>query len=152
MGKRFGAAIGEQIDHHAALDVDEDTRIGVPFAPRPIVNTQTARRGWIAHRGAANQPDAGVTTGGVIQVVAEALASRAAKRDADLPLLLGHTSGAPGPRRRDLREAFGKHRPRTLGSRTEAFAHMQLQPDGDIRPGQIEQCARRGAMDAGVAA
>jgi hypothetical protein len=147
VGKRCGGAIRQEIDHGAALDVDEDRPIGVPFAARPIIDAQNTWRRWIARWGAANQADERVTTGGVIQLIAEALAGRTTERDADRPLLLRHASGASGPRHRDLREAFGKNGPQTVRSRTEAFAHMQLEPDGHIRPRQIEQRTRIGAMD-----
>jgi len=120
-----------------ALQINEHCSISLAFAQGKIVHAEhgggTARR----QREPAEEAQHRVPTCPQAELLAEPCPCRAPESYRNVPQSAGKPLGAPGPRCDDPRQALGKNAPFALSVGAEKLPYAQVEPDAEVRPGEI---------------
>ena len=134
-GKGASLPVGQQIDGAVLLEVAEDRPITLAAPEGEVVHAKDARCRWHTHRRRPDHPQQGVGADRHGQLGGQARAWLAAQGEAKLLLHLVQADGAAGPRRRDLRQPFGKDLSRAGVVGTAKTSDLQMQAHGAALPG-----------------
>ena len=145
--QRVGAAVGQQVDHAPALQVDQDGAVALALAPRPVVHAQHAHPGTGhgvagAHtREQRRAADRHAHRGGV------ARAGIAAQRQADGPVHRAQPVSLAGPGLGDAGQRFGEGPARTCRHRAPEPTNPDEQKRRAAETGDVAEAAPVGAVD-----
>jgi len=143
-GQRRRSAVGQETDHAAPLQVDDDRAVAASaalplrrhstrFASGTLTGSAQSStpmtRGLVRQRQPVEQARHGVGAGRHGQPGQQPRARFAAQRSARPALRLGQPARAPGEGRHQLRHAFGKGSARTGGVAAVEPAHAQTDPN-----------------------
>jgi len=148
LGQRLSGTIRQQGHGLAALQIDQDGAIGVPFAQGEVVHTQHGGCGERRRGLLAQSAEQGVAAHHHVPRVAELHPSLPPKRPADGEQALREPQGAPRPGGRDGGQPFGEDAAWAGAIAAKPLAHTQLEAHPILRPGQVRQGAPIVTMDA----
>lgn len=137
LGERCRGPIGQNVDHHAAFQVDDDTTVRAPFTQRPVIHTKIAqcRRscGWCC----THQPEHRIATRRTIKITAQPCRRDAAQGQAEGALLFSKTLGPARPWCCYLWQALREDSLRAGAVAAKTLPYLQAQADSELSPCEI---------------
>ncbi len=136
-GEGRGAAVGQEVDWSATLEVHQDRAVRLAAPHRPIVHAEDARRRSGGQRGGVDGPQERVGACHQTEGGEQARTGFAAEGEGDRGEDGGEAGGAPRVGRDHRRHALGKGPPRAGRRPAIEAPELEVQADREPLPGEI---------------
>jgi hypothetical protein len=148
-GHRSRLAIGQQIDHLAALQIAQDRAVAMAFSPRPVVDAKHPRSDYRRPPGsAAKLSQQRRTTDQQAKTTSQASSGLSSQSKRDPVQCFRQSVRPPGVASGCTWQLFGKNASTATGLDTEELPYLQENYNRQLLPGKVCELAEIAAVNA----